>query len=74
MKKEEKKEEQQVPDESKFFESIQTTVECPVHKLPLQIQTENVEIEGKTVIRRFAICGCLVEGNQYLGKRVWEQT
>lgn len=77
------------PMKRKFFETDQqtdptlstgpvedgeTTVECPVHKQKLQIQTENREVEGKTVFVKFAVCNCNVPDNQHLGKRVWEQT
>lgn len=54
-------------------DGLPTTVDCPVHHLPLQIQTENREKDGKTVFVRFAVCNCKVQDNTHEGKRVWEQ-
>lgn len=55
-------------------DKFSTTVQCPVHNLPLQVQTENREADGKTNIIQFAVCNCPVEGNTYAGKRVWEKS
>lgn len=57
-------------DEHEFV----TSVDCPVHGKPLQVQTENRVIDGKTTIVKFAVCKCMVPDNTHYGQRVWEQS